>query len=129
VTGDRYAGEWPREAFAAHGIAYEPAVLTKSDLYRELLPRLNQHAVELLDDRRLAAQLLGLERRTARGGRDSIDHGPKAHDDRCNAAAGAIVLAAQGAGATCEPLAAGLADEPYQPMDWDAVRREFDPRY
>jgi hypothetical protein len=34
-----------------------------------------------------------LERRTARGGRDSIDHGPGAHDDIANAVAGAIVLA------------------------------------
>ena len=35
-----------------------------------------------------------LERRTARGGRDSIDHGPGAHDDIANAVAGALVLAA-----------------------------------
>ena len=25
VTGDRYAGEWPREQFAKHGIKYEPS--------------------------------------------------------------------------------------------------------
>ena len=30
VTGDRYAGEWPREAFRRHGIAYEPADRPKS---------------------------------------------------------------------------------------------------
>jgi hypothetical protein len=35
------------------------------------------------------------ERRTARGGRDSIDHAPSAHDDVINAAADAIVMAAQ----------------------------------
>ena len=40
----------------------------------------------------LGAQLVGLERRTARGGRDSIDHGPRGHDDVVNAAAGALVL-------------------------------------
>lgn len=34
VTGDRYAGEWPREAFLRHGVAYEPAAKSKSDLYR-----------------------------------------------------------------------------------------------
>jgi len=39
------------------------------------------------------SQLHGLERRTARGGKDSIDHGPGAHDDVANACAGAVVLA------------------------------------
>src|SRR5262245_64495887 len=34
----------------------------------------------------------GLERRTSRGGRDSIDHAPGGHDDLANAAAGAIHL-------------------------------------
>jgi hypothetical protein len=43
-----------------------------------------------LDVPRLHAQLVGLERRTARGGRDSIDHAPGAHDDLANAAAGAL---------------------------------------
>jgi hypothetical protein len=54
--------------------------------------------VELLDLPRLIAQLCSLERRTARGGRDSIDHPPKAHDDVANVAAGALELAAQGSG-------------------------------
>ena len=36
-----------------------------------------------------------IERRTAWGGRDSIDHGPGGHDDVANAVAGALV-AAQG---------------------------------
>ena len=27
ITGDRYAGEWPRERFAAHGVRYESAAL------------------------------------------------------------------------------------------------------
>ena len=34
------------------------------------------------------AQLLGLERRTSRAGRDSIDHGPGGHDDLINVVAG-----------------------------------------
>jgi hypothetical protein len=33
VQGDRYAGEWPRERFRHHGIAYEPCDSAKSDLY------------------------------------------------------------------------------------------------
>jgi hypothetical protein len=42
----------------------------------------------LLDDPRLIDQLCALERRTARGGRDSIDHPPGAHDDVVNTVAG-----------------------------------------
>jgi hypothetical protein len=42
---------------------------------------------------RLVTQLCGLERRTARGGRDSIDHAPGEHDDLANAVAGAAALA------------------------------------
>ncbi len=94
VTGDRYGGTWPAERFQVHGIRYEPSALPKSDLYRALLPLVNAGRVELLDDRRLGAQLGGLERRVARGGRDSVDHPPGGRDDRANAAAGALVLAA-----------------------------------
>ena len=70
-----------RARFRVHGIEYFPADLTKSDLYRELLPLLNGGRVELLDLPRLCAQLATLERRVARGGRDSIDHPLSAHDD------------------------------------------------
>lgn len=92
VTGDRYAGEWPRERFREHRINYEPSERTKSDIYRDVLPLLNSGQVELLHHSRLTSQLLGLERRTARGGRDSIDHAPGGHDDVANAAAGVLVL-------------------------------------
>jgi hypothetical protein len=47
----------------------------------------------LLDLPRLTAELCGLERRTARGGKDSIDHAPGAHDDTANSVAGAALLA------------------------------------
>jgi hypothetical protein len=93
ITGDRYAGEWPRERFREYGISYEPSDRPKSEIYRDTLPLLNSGKVELLDLPRLAAQFAGLERRTARGGRDSIDHAPGAHDDMANAAAGALLVA------------------------------------
>jgi hypothetical protein len=67
---------------------------SKSDIYRELLPLVNSGRIELLDNTRLVAQLCFLERRTARGGRDSIDHPPNGRDDVSNAAAGALLLAA-----------------------------------
>jgi hypothetical protein len=62
------------------------------------LPILNGGRAELLDHPRLVAQLCALERRTARGGRDSIDHPPGAHDDIANAVAGAIVTASCASG-------------------------------
>jgi len=94
VQGDRYAGEWPREAFRKAGITYEISERPKSALYGELLSLLNSGRVDLLDNQRLVNQLCTLERRTARGGRDSIDHPPGGHDDVANACAGALVLAA-----------------------------------
>jgi hypothetical protein len=96
VTGDRHSGEWCREVFARYGIAYMVSEQTKSQLYGEWLPLVTSQRVALLDHPKLVQEALGLERRTARGGRDSIDHGPHGHDDLLNAAAGALVLAAQG---------------------------------
>ena len=91
VVGDRYAGEWPRERFRTAGITYELSDRPKGEIYRDTLPLLNSGKVELLDIPRLASQFCGLERRTARGGRDSIDHSPGAHDDIANSAAGALL--------------------------------------
>jgi hypothetical protein len=91
VTGDAYAGLWPRERFAAHGILYDVSQKNKSAIYSEFLPALNGRRVRLLDNPRLVGQLCNLERRTARGGRDSIDHASGAHDDVSNAACGALV--------------------------------------
>ncbi|MER8582720.1 hypothetical protein NKG95_29135 [Mesorhizobium sp. M1423] len=90
VEGDRYAGEWPREAFRKQGIEYRLADKTRSELYLDLLPVLNNESVDLLDNPKLVNQLVGLERRVARGGRESIDHAPGGHDDIANAAAGVI---------------------------------------
>jgi len=95
VTSDRYGGEWPRERFAAHGIHYTPAEQSKSELYTPLLPLLNAARADLLDVPRLRAQLVGLERRTTRHGRVSVDHRPGSHDDVVNAVAGALIATAQ----------------------------------
>jgi hypothetical protein len=108
--GDQYGGDWPAERFRAHGIAYEKAGKVKSDIYRDVLPLLNAGRVELLDNPRLVAQLCSLERRTSRGGKDSIDHPPGSRDDLCNAVAGACVdLAPTGADAWIAYVK-GLAD-------------------
>jgi hypothetical protein len=88
VYGDKYAGVWPVEQFSRFNIKYEQSAKPKSDLYVDLLPLLNSGQVHLLDHPKTVNQLCSLERRTARSGRDSIDHPPNAHDDLANAVAG-----------------------------------------
>ena len=88
ISGDRFAGIWPVEQFRKFNIRYEQSAEPKSDLYQSLLPLINSLRIDLLDNPKLINQLIGLERRKARGGRDSIDHGPGGHDDVCNAVAG-----------------------------------------
>jgi hypothetical protein len=79
-----------------------PSAKPKSDLYLELGPNVLSRRVELLDHPRLIAQLAALERRTGRGGRDTVDHPATAHahDDVANGAALVLVLdsAARGGG-------------------------------
>ena len=78
VLGDHYGGEFVKEPFRKHGISYEVCKTPKSDLFRDLLPLLNSGHITLPRHDRLIARIVGLERRTARGGRDSIDHAPGA---------------------------------------------------
>jgi len=111
MQSDKYAGVWVTEAFARHGVRVEQSAAAKSDLYLSLLPLLNSKRVVLLDNKRLIAQLCGLERRTARSGRDSIDHAQgrrgdpasAGHDDVCNAVAGAVSLAIANVGVHVSP--------------------------
>jgi hypothetical protein len=96
VTGDRYAGEFPRELFRKRGISYECSEQPKSDLFRDLLPMLNSERIVLPKSERLVAQLCSLERRTARSGKDSITKPDGQHDDLANAVAGAASLSKSG---------------------------------
>jgi hypothetical protein len=115
VFGDKYAGNWPSEAFMRHGIQYEPASAPKSNLYLAALPLLNSARIEMPDNGKLISQLANLERRTARGGRDSVDHPPNSHDDLANAALGLSTLFASGDGTYSLEIwrkVAGLEDEP-----------------
>ena len=96
VVGDHYGGEFVRELFRRHGISYEVCKQPKSDLFRDMLPLLNSGHITLPRHDRLIAQIVGLERRVSRAGRDSIDHAPGAHDDLANAVAGAAAAAKRG---------------------------------
>jgi hypothetical protein len=100
VSGDRYSGEWVADAFRRAGIQYRTSDRTRSEIYLESLPLITGRRVELLDHAKLLAQLASLERRTSRvSGRETVDHPPgkTSHDDVCNSAMGALLLAGRGA--------------------------------
>jgi hypothetical protein len=113
IVGDRYAGNWPSEAFM-HGIQYEPAASPKSTLYLAALPLLNSARIEMPDNGKLISQLANLERRTARGGRESVDHPAGGHDDLAKAVLGLSTLFVSGDGVYSLDIwrkVAGLEDE------------------
>ena len=88
ISGDKFGGGFPPEQFRQFDIIFEQSAKAKSDLYIDLLPLMNSQRIELLDHPRLISQLIALERRTARSGKDSIDHPPGGHDDLINSVAG-----------------------------------------
>ena len=94
ATADQFAGSWPREQFAKHGVSLIPSPKTTSELFLEFLPLLNSGRVELLDDKVVINQLCNLERRAGRG-RDFIAAGGTGHDDVACVVAGSIVAAAR----------------------------------
>jgi hypothetical protein len=104
VWGDRYAGEWPRERFRTHGIDYQIDGKTKSEFFLEFLPVLNSHRMELLDHKKLVAQLCQLER-VAGPAKSTIKKPKGGHDDVANAVAIAAVLALKFATAYVQPEA------------------------
>ena len=91
IEGDHYGGDWVKERFQKNGVSYVVSDRNKSDIYLEFLPLLNAKRVELLDNHRMRGQFLGLERRTARGGHESIDHPKGGYDDISNVVAGLMV--------------------------------------
>jgi hypothetical protein len=95
IVGDHYSARWVTEAFAKEGVTYTHSPRDRSAIYLDALPLFTSGRARLLDSPRLVAQLVGLERRTSPAGRDRVDHGPHGHDDLCQVACSAIVLAAQ----------------------------------
>jgi hypothetical protein len=107
ATADRWATGFTTEEMQRHGITVLPSERNKSQVYAELLSRLNSGDVELLDVPRLRAQFSGLERRT-RNGRDSIQAGPGGHDDLSDAASGALLIASEASRGFSDEVAAGI---------------------
>jgi len=95
TTGDKYAASWVTTSFQRCGIKYKHSELNRSQLYLEMLPRLNSKTIRLLDHPRGLSQICLLERRAGRGGagRDAVDHPVGTRDDIANAIAGLCGLA------------------------------------
>jgi hypothetical protein len=90
TTGDFYAAEWTASAWRSCNIAYTRSDLSKSQIYLEVIPLFARGLVRLPDHAKLLRELRLLERRTARGGKDSIDHPKGGRDDHANAVAGVL---------------------------------------
>lgn len=115
VTGDRYGGSWPETAYKEHGIRYEQADMTASELYLAALPLFSAGSVELPRSDRLRGQLCSLLRKTSTGGRDQVIAGQSdsSHADLANAVIGAVMLAAKrGASIGFEEFIPDDDDEP-----------------
>jgi hypothetical protein len=91
IKGDRYAIGLIESEYASRGFKYTPSELVRSDVYLNTLPLFTSGRVRLLDNQRLIHQLVSLERRTTRLGKDTIDHPPRAFDDLANATCGALL--------------------------------------
>ena len=94
VTGDNFGAEFVVELFTKAGIRYLKSERDRSEIYANTLPLFTTGRVRLIDNPRLLSQFASLERRTYPTGREEIRKGPGCHDDICNSAAGALVLAA-----------------------------------
>jgi hypothetical protein len=99
VHGDRYSGQWVRQAFRDAGITYRETDKDASQLYLDCEPLFSQGRIELLDEPKQARQWRLLERRPRAGGRDLVEHPRGQHDDR------AVVLAVAASYAVRPPSA------------------------
>jgi hypothetical protein len=97
ITGDRYSGEWVAGGFRRCNVEYHQSALTRSDLYLEGLPLFTRGLVSIPANAVLLKELRQLERRVARSGKDSVNHGVGQHDDHSNALFGSLYPCAKAA--------------------------------
>jgi hypothetical protein len=95
VTGDRYAAEWVTSMWRKQAISYQASELTASELYLEALPLFTRALVSLPDHQPLIRELMLLERRTGRMGKDSVSHPARMNDDRANVVCGCLYMLAR----------------------------------
>ena len=77
------------------GVDYARSELPKSGLYLEGLPNFTRGTVSIPNHPLLIRELRKLERRTARSGKDSVDHGLSGSDDHANVLFGVLWLLRQ----------------------------------
>jgi hypothetical protein len=118
TVADRYAAQWVVAAFARNDIKLEHSKRDRSGIYMDALPIFTSGRARLLDNSRLVSQFSQLERRTFSTGKDRVDHGRHGHDDLCNAAAGAMVLAAEPSGYDSTLSWVGGPEPGQQPSAW-----------
>lgn len=87
LIGDRWGGDFPKEALRNEGIGYKVSEYTTSDAFAALLPLMNSKEVELPKHDKLLAQLGSLQRRPSSLGKDRISHPVNQHDDLAAAVA------------------------------------------
>jgi hypothetical protein len=105
ITGDNYSADWVSTGFENAGCQYIRSRLTRSELYLEGLPLFTRGLVSIPDHAQLIRELRLLERRTARSGKDSVDHGVGGSDDHSNVLFGAMHLAVKPPDAVvCAPI-------------------------
>jgi hypothetical protein len=94
LVGDNFSADMLVELFRKAGLPYEKSERVRDKIYADVSPLFASGLVRLLDSKRLISQFAELERRPQPGGREIIRKSAGGHDDLCNAAAGALVLAA-----------------------------------
>jgi hypothetical protein len=77
----------------------------------------------LLDNAKLINQICSLERRTARGGRESIDSPPGGHDDLANCVAGLASVLTQQPTINYNAWSDTVDDDPYGVDSWRRFAR------
>lgn len=95
ARSDQYGADLRTSIYRDAGVELADSELNRSELYLHLLPLFTADRLEIPDDPRLLTELIGLERRTGRSGKDAVDHCPGRHDDLANAVAVAAWLASR----------------------------------
>ena len=92
--GDAYSKEWCAGFYrSAGGLDYRQSPLTRSQLYLEGQVHFTRGLVSIPANPTLLRELRLLERRVARSGKDSVDHGVGGHDDTSNSLFGCLYVA------------------------------------
>jgi Terminase large subunit, ATPase domain len=104
IWGDNYSKEWCAGFYRAQNLEYRQSQLVRSALYLEGQVYFSRGLVSIPADPILMRELRLLERRVARSGKDSVNHGVGGHDDYANALFGCLYVALKAAAqAKAEP--------------------------